>query len=79
MWSPKTGWTDAKMCLEAHGLKPLRLEAKEGLALINGTQLITALGAEAVERSRRIAKQVFSAFTFTRWIYLDGQTRRNGG
>lgn len=57
MWSPKTGWTDAKMCLEAHGLKPLRLEAKEGLALINGTQLITALGAEAVERSRRIAKQ----------------------
>ena len=57
MWSPKTGWTDAKSCLETNGLHPIRLGAKEGLALINGTQLITALGAEAVERSKLIAKQ----------------------
>ena len=28
--------------LEEHGLKPLRLQAKEGLALINGTQFILA-------------------------------------
>jgi histidine ammonia-lyase len=32
------------------GLKPVVLQAKEGLALINGTQLITALGNLAVER-----------------------------
>ena len=57
MWSPKTGWTDAKYCLESNGLQPIKLGAKEGLALINGTQLITALGAEAVARSQLIAKQ----------------------
>lgn len=48
MWSPRTGWTEAKYCLESNGLKPIKLGAKEGLALINGTQLITALGAEVI-------------------------------
>ncbi|KAE8296118.1 Histidine ammonia-lyase [Larimichthys crocea] len=48
MWSPKSGWADAKYVLEAHGLKPISLKPKEGLALINGTQMITSLGAEAV-------------------------------
>ena len=43
--------------LEAHNLTPIRLEAKEGLCLINGTQLITSLGAEAVERAGIIARQ----------------------
>jgi len=58
MWSPKSGgWADASLVLKAHGLEPLILGPKEGLALINGTQLITSLGAEAVERSRLIAKQ----------------------
>uniref|UniRef100_A0A8C6MFC3 Histidine ammonia-lyase n=1 Tax=Nothobranchius furzeri TaxID=105023 RepID=A0A8C6MFC3_NOTFU len=41
MWSPKSGWADAKY----------------GLALINGTQMITSLGAEAVERAQAIARQ----------------------
>ncbi|WP_170252961.1 aromatic amino acid lyase, partial [Vogesella mureinivorans] len=31
-----------------HGLKPLTLEAKEGLALINGTQTSTALALHAL-------------------------------
>ncbi|XP_039617177.1 histidine ammonia-lyase-like isoform X3 [Polypterus senegalus] len=57
MWSPKCGWADAKHILQAHGLKPLSLKAKEGLALINGTQLITSLGSEAVERAKAIARQ----------------------
>jgi len=57
MWSPKTGWTEAKYCLESNGLEPVKLGAKEGLALINGTQMITALGAEAVSRCQLIAKQ----------------------
>jgi len=44
--------------LAAAGLKPVVLQAKEGLALINGTQFMTALGALAqadAERLLRIA------------------------
>ncbi len=40
--------------LHKAGLTPLTLEAKEGLALINGTQLITAVGALAVLRGERL-------------------------
>jgi histidine ammonia-lyase len=40
--------------LAAAGLRPIELEAKEGLALINGTQLITGLGALAVVRGERL-------------------------
>ncbi|KDR16028.1 histidine ammonia-lyase-like [Zootermopsis nevadensis] len=57
MWSPETGWGNAQDVLSAHGLSPMRLNAKEGIALINGTQLITSLGAEAVERAFYIARQ----------------------
>ena len=57
MWSPSTGWGDAKYVLESHNLTPIALSAKEGLALINGTQLITSIGAEAAERAALIAKQ----------------------
>lgn len=57
MWSPQTGWGEAKYVLESHNLTPIHLGAKEGLALINGTQLITSIGAEAVERAGIIAKQ----------------------
>src|SRR5580658_8558669 len=38
------------------GLKPLELAAKEGLALLNGTQAMTAVGALAVARGLRAAK-----------------------
>jgi histidine ammonia-lyase len=38
------------------GLEPLRLEAKEGLALINGTQAMTAVVALAVLEVRRLAR-----------------------
>lgn len=37
------------------GLQPLSLEAKEGLALLNGTQLMAGIGALAVEDARRLA------------------------
>ncbi|AKF05432.1 Histidine ammonia-lyase [Sandaracinus amylolyticus] len=40
--------------LAAAGLTPVELEAKEGLAMINGTQLITAIGALAVLRGERL-------------------------
>jgi histidine ammonia-lyase len=38
------------------GVEPLRLEAKEGLALLNGTQALTAVGALALERAARLAR-----------------------
>lgn len=42
------GWADVSGLLSGAGLEPLRLEAKEGLALINGTQATTALGILAL-------------------------------
>jgi histidine ammonia-lyase len=38
------------------GLEPVRLLAKEGLSLINGTQFMTAQGALALVRARRLAR-----------------------
>jgi histidine ammonia-lyase len=40
--------------LEAAGIEPLRLEAKEGLSLLNGTEGMLAQGCLAVERARRL-------------------------
>lgn len=53
-------WADGKpipgsQALAQAGLKPVTLQAKEGLALINGTQLITSLGNLAVEKFARLA------------------------
>ena len=42
--------------LHAAGLSPITLEPKEGLALINGTQLMTAVGGLAVLRALRLAR-----------------------
>ncbi|GAM28320.1 hypothetical protein SAMD00019534_114960 [Acytostelium subglobosum LB1] len=42
--------------LAAHKLQPIDLKAKEGLALINGTQLISSLGSEALQRSKVLAE-----------------------
>src|ERR671910_328960 len=38
------------------GLEPVRLQAKEGLSLINGTQFMAAVGALGLVRARRLAK-----------------------
>ena len=42
--------------LAAAGLQPVRLEAKEGLSLVNGTQFMAAFGALGLARARRLAK-----------------------
>ena len=42
--------------LERAGLSPLVLDAKEGLALLNGTQMMTAVGALAVCQAERLAR-----------------------
>jgi histidine ammonia-lyase len=48
------GVKPAREVLEEAGLEPVVYEAKEGLAMINGTQAITAVGSLALERSRRL-------------------------
>ena len=54
-------WVDGELCageeaLARVGLEPLRLRAKEGLSLVNGTQFMTAFGALGLIRARRLAK-----------------------
>ena len=46
----------AKEALDRAGLVPGRLGAKEGLALLNGTQFMSAHAAVAIERAERIAR-----------------------
>ena len=45
-----------KEALKRAGIKPHALKAKEGLALINGTQIMTAIGSLVLFESRRLAK-----------------------
>src|ERR687886_1737031 len=52
-------WYDGELhdgagALAAAGLEPTRLEAKEGLSLINGTQFMAAFGALGLVRARRL-------------------------
>jgi len=42
--------------LEAAGLRPLSLQAKEGLALVNGTQGMLAIGVLAAERATNLVR-----------------------
>ena len=44
-----------RIALQRAGIEPVRLEAKEGLALLNGTQALTAVGALALWRATRLA------------------------
>ena len=52
MWSPKTGWDDAAKVLAKNGLTPMKLNPKEGISLINGTQMITTIGSEGRDKRR---------------------------
>jgi histidine ammonia-lyase len=54
-------WVDGERlpggeALARAGLEPIRLEAKEGLSLVNGTQFMAAFGALGLVRARRLAK-----------------------
>jgi histidine ammonia-lyase len=54
-------WVDGRRlpgaaALEAVGLEPVRLQAKEGLSLVNGTQFMAAFGALGLMRAKRLAK-----------------------
>ena len=46
----------AKTVLKAANIEPINLKAKDGLALINGTQMMTAYGAHILERANSLLK-----------------------
>jgi len=46
----------ARIALEEVGLEPLRLGPKEGLALLNGTQMMSAIGALLVADAERLSR-----------------------
>lgn len=52
----KGQWMPSREALSAVGIEPVRLAAKEGLALLNGTQAMAAVGGLALLRAERIAK-----------------------
>ncbi|KAF0980036.1 hypothetical protein FDP41_001189 [Naegleria fowleri] len=57
MYNPSTKtYEDAGKVLKEHGLEPIEVHAKEGLALINGTQFICALGTDALVRSINLVR-----------------------
>src|SRR3954453_6128517 len=49
----------------AAGLEPIRLQAKEGLSLVNRTQFMAAFGALGLLRARRLAKTADIACTLS--------------
>jgi histidine ammonia-lyase len=51
--------------LGRRGIAPLRLEVKEGLALLNGTQAMAAVGALALCRAERLARAADAAGALT--------------
>ncbi|RYZ64824.1 MAG: histidine ammonia-lyase, partial [Proteobacteria bacterium] len=56
---------DVKILLQEKGLKPLDLKAKEGLSMINGCQVMTAVGLLSAFEARRLAWMVDIAGAMT--------------
>jgi histidine ammonia-lyase len=52
----RKGKCDALAAMHELGLEPIQLKAKDGLALINGTQLMAGYGAFVLERSLTLRK-----------------------
>jgi len=61
------------VALERAGLKPISLGAKEGLALVNGTQVMTAVAALGVLRAERLAAtaDVIAAMSLEAYLASD--------
>jgi len=53
-----TQWLElsGKVALDRHRIKPITLKAKEGLALLNGTQVSTAIGIWAYLKAKNLVK-----------------------
>jgi len=64
------GLTALKRC----GIKPLRLEAAEGLALINGTQVMTAVGALSVFDALNLSSLIDIAAAMSLEVLMGSRT-----
>lgn len=64
-WTAGSDFELSATALERHALSPVRLQAKEGLALINGTQMMTAFTSYVTARARSLVKQCDIASTMT--------------
>jgi histidine ammonia-lyase len=53
----ESGKKDAAEAMKLLGIEPVQLKAKDGLALINGTQLMAAYGAFVLERALVLQKE----------------------
>ena len=63
-----------RQALSKCGLKPLQLEAGEGLALVNGTQVMTAIGALAVYDAGLLAKLTDIAAAMSLEVLMGSRT-----
>jgi histidine ammonia-lyase len=63
--------------LKKCGLKPIELEASEGLALVNGTQVMTAIGALAVFDALNLAKLTDIAAAMSLEVLMGSRTEFN--
>jgi len=63
-----------RQALNKCGLKPLRLESGEGLALVNGTQVMTAIGGLAVFDAVRLAKLTDIAAAMSLEVLMGSRT-----
>jgi histidine ammonia-lyase len=66
-----------KEALSQCGLKPIHLEAAEGLALVNGTQLMTAIGGLTVYDAIRLSKMTDIAASMSLEVLMGSRTEFN--
>jgi histidine ammonia-lyase len=63
--------------LAAVGLLPIRLESAEGLALVNGTQVMTGIGALAVFDAQQLCKYTDIAASMSLEVLMGSRTEFN--
>lgn len=63
-----------KEALKKCGMDPIRLEAAEGLALVNGTQVMTAIAGLAVYDSLRLSKMIDIAAAMSLEVLMGSKT-----
>ena len=66
-----------EQALSKFGLKPIQLEAGEGLALVNGTQVMTAIGGLAVYDARNLSKVTDIAAAMSLEVLMGSRTEFN--
>ncbi len=65
---------DGRQVLSKCGLKPIRLESGEGLALVNGTQVMTAIGGLAVYDALELSKLTDIAAAMSLEVLMGSRT-----